>query len=538
MPQKPYLFSGTVARNLRYADPDATDEELWEALEIAQAADFVRAMPDGLDVPIAQGGTNVSGGQRQRLAIARALVRRPGIYLFDDSFSALDLATDARLRAALAPVAPDAAVLVVAQRVSTILEADQILVLEDGALRRARHPRRAARRLSDLRRDRRLAARPAGGGMSDSANAQPAKSPARRGTLGNGRALLPQRACPREKSKDFQRLRPAAGLASCGPSAAGRSSCSRWPWSASRLSVLGPRLLGTATNIIVDGVLGGRRRRLREARTGRSAPCSCSTWSPRRWRSGQACLLAGVVQRTMQRLRADVEEKLHRLPLGYVDRQPRGDLLSRVTNDIDNVAQSLQQTLSQMLTSTLTLVGVVIMMFTISPLLALDRAGHHPGVAPHACGSSPSRSKKRFIAQWSHTGALNAQVEEAFTGHSLVKVFGRSATSRQRFDAKNEELYEASFGAQFISGIIQPAMMFLGNLNYVVIAVVGGLRVSSGSHEHRRHAGLHPVLAPVHPAAHPAGVDGQRAAVGHRLGRAGLRAARRSGGARRRRPSR
>ncbi len=132
VPQKPYLFSGTVASNLRYADPQATDAELWEALEIAQAGSFVRAMPDGLQARIAQGGTNVSGGQRQRLAIARALVRRPSIYLFDDSFSALDLSTDARLRAALAPVTRDAVTIVVAQRVSTISKADQILVLEDG----------------------------------------------------------------------------------------------------------------------------------------------------------------------------------------------------------------------------------------------------------------------------------------------------------------------------------------------------------------------------------------------------------------------
>ena len=132
VPQRPYLFSGTIASNLRFADPEATDEDLWEALRIAQGEDFVRAMPDGLDSPINQGGTNVSGGQRQRLAIARALVRKPGIYLFDDSFSALDLATDARLRAALFPHTRDAAVLVVAQRVSTIAHADQILVLEDG----------------------------------------------------------------------------------------------------------------------------------------------------------------------------------------------------------------------------------------------------------------------------------------------------------------------------------------------------------------------------------------------------------------------
>ncbi len=132
VPQRPYLFSGTVASNLRFADPNATDAELWAALDIAQATDFVRAMPGELQATIAQGGSNVSGGQRQRLAIARALVRRPEIYLFDDSFSALDLATDARLRAALAPHTAEATVLIVAQRVSTIITADQILVLEDG----------------------------------------------------------------------------------------------------------------------------------------------------------------------------------------------------------------------------------------------------------------------------------------------------------------------------------------------------------------------------------------------------------------------
>jgi len=134
VPQRPYLFTGTVASNLRFADADATDADLWAALEIAQAADFVRAMPDGLDSQISQGGTNVSGGQRQRLAIARALVRKPDVYVFDDSFSALDLATDARLRAALAPVTQHAAMIIVAQRVSSIRHADQILVLESGRL--------------------------------------------------------------------------------------------------------------------------------------------------------------------------------------------------------------------------------------------------------------------------------------------------------------------------------------------------------------------------------------------------------------------
>jgi ATP-binding cassette, subfamily B, multidrug efflux pump len=132
IPQNPYLFSGTVASNLRYGKPDASEAEMWEALEIAQARDFVEAMPDGLDSPVSQGGTNVSGGQRQRLQIARALIKRPEVYVFDDSFSALDLATDARLRRALKPITTESTVIIVAQRVSTIVNADRILVLEDG----------------------------------------------------------------------------------------------------------------------------------------------------------------------------------------------------------------------------------------------------------------------------------------------------------------------------------------------------------------------------------------------------------------------
>jgi ATP-binding cassette subfamily B multidrug efflux pump len=246
------------------------------------------------------------------------------------------------------------------------------------------------------------------------------------------------------------------------------------------LAVLGPRILGHATDIIVKGVFGGGGgidfRALRNVLLlAISLYISSSVLS-----YFQTYLLAGVVQRTMYRLRRDVEEKLNRLSLAYVDSQPRGDLLSRVTNDIDNIAQSLQQTISQLLTSTLTIVGVLAMMFVLSPILAVVALVTVP-TSLAIVRLVTAQSKKRFVQQWRHTGALNAQVEEAFTGHSLVKVFGQQADVEARFRDKNEELFQASFGAQFLAGTIQPAMMFLGNLNFVAIAVIGGLRVSSGA---------------------------------------------------------
>lgn len=194
----------------------------------------------------------------------------------------------------------------------------------------------------------------------------------------------------------------------------------------------------------------------------------------------QGYLLNGIVQRTVFALRAEVEEKIHRLPLRYFDGIKRGELLSRVTNDIDNVAQSLQQTLSQLLTSLLTVIGVLLMMFLVSPLLALIALVTVP-LSIVITTAIAKRSQKLFVAQWKHTGELNGQIEETFTGHSLVKVFGRQKEIEAAFREKNDELFTASFGAQFVSGIIMPAMMFVGNLVYVAIAVVGGLQVASGA---------------------------------------------------------
>ncbi|MFF0457115.1 ABC transporter ATP-binding protein [Nocardia africana] len=194
----------------------------------------------------------------------------------------------------------------------------------------------------------------------------------------------------------------------------------------------------------------------------------------------QAYLLATVINRAVQRLRSEVEDKIHRLPLSYFDTNARGDVLSRVTNDVDNVAQSLQQTMSQLVMSVLSVIGILIMMFWISPLLAVIALLTVPA-AVIVTAQIAKRSKPHFVDQWKYTGLVNAQVEEAFTGHEVVTAFGRIREVGEEFDKRNDKLYRASFKAQFISGLIMPVMMFIGNLNYVLIAVVGGLRVASGS---------------------------------------------------------
>jgi ATP-binding cassette subfamily B protein len=280
------------------------------------------------------------------------------------------------------------------------------------------------------------------------------------------------------------------------------------------LAVIGPKILGNATNIIFDGVIGkqlpagmtqqevidGLRA---QGQDGFADLLSGMTVVPGQgidftalshvlllvlalyacssllmWL--QAFILNGVVMRTVLRLRSDVEDKLHRLPLRYFDSKPRGELLSRVTNDIDNIQQTMQQTMSQLLNALLTLVGVLVMMVWISWLLALVALVSVP-LSIIVTRLIAKRSQPLFVQQWGQTGRLNAHVEETYTGHTLVTVFGRQQAAQEQFDERNEALYKASFGAQFLSGIIMPSIMFIGNLNYVFVAVIGGLRVASGS---------------------------------------------------------
>jgi len=280
------------------------------------------------------------------------------------------------------------------------------------------------------------------------------------------------------------------------------------------LSVIGPRLMGHATNIIFDGVIG---RQLPEGLTKAQAVEGLRADGQNQFADmvsgmdvvpgvgidftevGQvlalvlalylgsafvswaaAYLLNNIVQGVVRQLRNDVERKINRLPLRYFDTTSRGDLLSRVTNDIDNVSQSLQQTLSQLVIATLSVIGILAMMIVISPLLALIAVLTVP-LSAIVAAKIAKRSKPHFAAVWKTTGELNGQIEESLTGHELVTAYGRGREVQAEFQVKNEQLYQSGFKAQFISGMVMPAIMFLGNLNYVAIAVIGGMRVASGT---------------------------------------------------------
>ncbi|MEU4347557.1 ABC transporter ATP-binding protein [Streptomyces sp. NPDC023838] len=280
------------------------------------------------------------------------------------------------------------------------------------------------------------------------------------------------------------------------------------------LSVVGPKILGKATDLVFAGVVGRQMPagttkeqaldRLREKGDGGLADMLSGVgftpghgidfgsvggvllWALAVYVGAGLLMLVATrlsnraINRTVFRMREQVQAKLSRLPLSYFDRAKRGEVLSRATNDIDNISQTMQQTMGQLINSLLTIVGVLAMMFWISPLLALVALATVP-LSVFVATKVGKRSQPQFVQQWKTTGRLNAHVEEMYTGHTLVKVFGRQEESARQFDEQNEALYEAGFRAQFNSGVMQPLMMFISNLNYVLVAVVGGLRVASGA---------------------------------------------------------
>lgn len=278
-------------------------------------------------------------------------------------------------------------------------------------------------------------------------------------------------------------------------------------------SVFGPKILGRATDLVFAGVVGRQMpagttkeqaiERLRDSNSGLADMLSGVDFTPGQGIDfgavGHVLLMAlavyvgagllmlvstrlsiRIINRVVFQLREDIQTKLARLPLSYFDRQKRGEVLSRATNDIDNISQTMQQTMGQLVNSLLTIIGVLVMMFWISPLLALVALVTVP-LSVVVATRVGKRSQPQFVQQWKVTGKLNAHIEEMYTGHTLVKVFGRQEESARDFAEQNEALYEAGFRAQFNSGIMQPLMMFVSNLNYVLIAVVGGLRVASGA---------------------------------------------------------
>ena len=321
------------------------------------------------------------------------------------------------------------------------------------------------------------------------------------------------RGVPAERSKDFWKaLRRLAS--NFRPELASLIAAVVMGVGSVVLTVLGPRILGNATNVLFDGVVGARLPAgttkeqamvyLREQGHAQVAQMlSGMNVTPGEGvdinRLGHILALAGVLylaaavlgfgqgyvmaslaQRTMFRMRRDVEDKLARLPLSYFDSRSHGDVLSRVTNDIDNLTTTIQQGLSQLLTSVLTIVGVLAMMVWISPLLALVSLVVIP-LALAITALIARRSQVEFTAQWARTGAVNGLVEETHTGHTLVSLYGRREATVTEFEEHNDRLYEASFRAQFLSGVIQPVMQFLANLNYVAIAVLGGYQVATGA---------------------------------------------------------
>ena len=513
--------------------------------------DFVEAMPQKLDAPIAQGGTNVSGGQRQRLAIARALLRAPGVYLFDDSFSALDLATEARLRARSRPRIRDA----------------------DGDHRRAagrQHPRRRP----DPRARRRQAGRP-----------RHARRAGRRAARPTPRSSTSQ---TERSGRDDGDARPRAGrrrrhVGPASPDHARPAGARRWrrPQKAKNFKASARRLLGRLAperrlvvlviafalrrqrSLTVSGpedprprhrhhLRGRPRRTIRRREADRARGGAMRRRRPvaghrlrrarRRARAGHGALrwrvavpvAAGLHRSTTSssarcdRLRTDVEDKLMRVPLAYFDRQPHGEVLSpghqRHRQRRDGPAADAEPDPDRRCSRWSACSSCCVV---ISPLLAVIALVTVP-LSIVVTARIGKRAQKGFVAQWKHVGALNGQIEEAFTGHALVKVFGRRAAIEARFDAKNNELFDAGF-----QRAVRVEHHHAGDHVHREPQLRrdrGGRRAARrvGRDAARQRAGVHPVLAAVHPAAHPARVDGERAAVRRRVGRARVRAARRA----------
>ena len=470
VPQKGVLFSGTIESNLKYGKEDATIDEVKRAARIAQATDFIEEKEEKYDSPIAQGGSNVSGGQKQRLSIARAIAKDPEIYIFDDSFSALDYKTDVKLRSELQKETNGSTTLIVAQRISTILHADQIIVLDEGNIvGKGTHeellntcPVYQQIAKSQLSEDDLKKAREVCLTMSNNR---------RRGPMGGpGRGMAPG-----EKAKDLK-----------GTMVKLIKYMRRFyvpivmviifAIASTVFNIVGPTILGDATTEIFKGLVhkvsGGSGIDFDKVTHILLMLLSLYVASAI-FSFIQGLIMTHVSNNVSYQMRKDISEKIHRMPMKYFESRTYGEVLSRVTNDVDTLGQSLIQSMTQIITSATQIVGVFIMMIRISIPMTIAVLLTLP-LSMGLIGLIMSKSQPYFKAQQKHLGELNGQVEEIYSGHNIVKAFNKEESVIEEFKEVNGKLYNSAWRSQFFSGAMMPLMQFVGNLGYVAVTILGG----------------------------------------------------------------
>ena len=455
--QKAVLFSGTVEDNVFFGQSAAekTDASLQAALSLSQAAEFVDKYPEKAAHPIAQLGRNVSGGQKQRLSIARALARKPEILIFDDSFSALDYKTDAVLREGLAKQLPGTTKIIVAQRISTIRNADQILVLDRGEIAGLGthdelmvscpvYREIAMSQLSEeeLKKRRRVQMRP---------NMRPMEKTDLKGALNDLSTYM----------------RKSLGVVVLALVLAALSAV---------LTIIGPDQVGKIATIMSDGLLGGidlaaiaRVGILLAVIYGLSALFGFI----------QHYIMASVTLKMSYRMRAELSEKINRVPQKYFNFHAQGDILSRITNDVSTLQQGLTNSLPTIISAATQFLGCLIMMFVTEWRLALVSLGITL-VGLLLVVFIMSRSQKYFTARQESLGKLNGYVEEMYSGHEVVRISRAAEPVGKTFDTLNDAVYDANWRSQFLSGVMQPLMNVIGNLSYVAVCVLGSILAIQG----------------------------------------------------------
>ncbi len=478
VPQKGVLFSGTIESNIKFGVDDASMDTVKEAADIAQASEFIEEKSGKYEAPIAQGGTNVSGGQKQRLSIARAIAKNPKIFIFDDSFSALDLKTDAALRKALASKVTDSTVIIVAQRISTILHAEQILVMDEGKIvgkgtheelmkncevyQQIAKSQLSAKELEASVSSQSLDTFNSAEGNEETAdefiektdivylmerisiimadNNSYKQPPRRRGPGGPGRGMMPA-----EKAKDFK---GSIGklIKYIGTYKIAIIFVMVMAAASTVFSVIGPKILGKATTGLSEGLMRkiagtggidfGYIGKILLIVLGLYA-CSAIFNFIQGW------IMTGISQKICYRMRKEISEKINRMPMKYFESRTYGEVLSRITNDVDTLGMGLNQSITTIITATATMIGVLIMMLSISPLMTIIAIVILP-ISVALVSFVIKKSQNYFKTQQEYLGHINGQVEETYGGHLVVKSFNKEKDMVDEFNKTNNILYSSA----------------------------------------------------------------------------------------------